>query len=73
MRIKQILLLLIFLKFLLEYAYITFTSKYFSYSGFALDISIFKYIFGWVVYILGYKLLFRKEVYLYLKYIMYYF
>lgn len=61
MRVKQILLLLIFLKFLLEYAYITFTSKYFSYSGFALDISISKYIFGWVVYVLGYKLLFRKR------------
>ena len=61
MKLRRILLLLIFLKLLLEYSYITFTSKYFFYSGFILDITIFKYIFGWAVYLLGYKLLFNKS------------
>lgn len=61
MRVKRILLLLIFLKFILEYAYITFTSKYFEYAGFVTDISIFKYTLGWLIYLIGYKLLFKKR------------
>jgi hypothetical protein len=55
------LFLLVVLKFLLEYSYIHFVSEIFAYSGFTYSFMFEKYIFGWVVFLLGYLLLYSKS------------
>lgn len=55
------LTILILTKFLLEYFYISFLCPHYSYSGFSFEMNIYKYLFSWFIYILGYIILYTQR------------
>ena len=49
------------IKFLLEYAYISFVNPVFGYAGFTYDFILSKYLLGWAIYVTGFLLLCSKR------------
>jgi len=72
------LILLIIIKLLLEYSYISFVYKFYAYAGFNYEFILTKYLIGWIVYIFGFFILYKKSnirlyevfVFLYLLYVL---
>ena len=53
--------LVVLVKFLLDFSYSNYVSKYYSYSGFNYQFSFNTYVIGWCIYILGYWLIYNKK------------
>lgn len=61
MKISYTFVLLSVLKILIEVSYLFFVHKHFEYNGFILEFSLVKYIFSWIVFFVGYKVLYLKR------------